>query len=182
MHKGKWIRDSEGDKRLVRISTSPKIEIPNPETPEIVNLPIVIDWTSLTHTTPSQFEQISVVSESEFESLSLSTMSVHGDNESQQGGDDLKYDPQIPTLRQLLQPERNATPSCILLPATAGNFHFRNGMIQLIPIFHGLDGERPYLHIREFEEVCATFNDQNCPEDVIRLKLFPFSLKDKSKT
>ena len=27
-----------------------------------------------------------------------------------------------------------------------------------------------------------TFNDQNCPEDVIRLKLFPFSLKDKAKT
>ena len=36
--------------------------------------------------------------------------------------------------------------------------------------------------MREFEEVCATFNDQACSEDVIKLKLFPFSLKDKGKT
>lgn len=55
-------------------------------------------------------------------------------------------------------------------------------MIQILPTFHGMDSEKPYLHIREFEDTCETFGDQSCPQDVIRLKLFPFSLKDKAKT
>jgi len=37
------------------------------------------------------------------------------------------------------------------------------------------------LHLREFEEVCNTYNDSNCNMNTIRLKLFPFSLKDKAK-
>jgi len=37
------------------------------------------------------------------------------------------------------------------------------------------------LHLKEFEEVCNTYNDSNCSMNTIRLKLFPFSLKDKAK-
>ena len=55
-------------------------------------------------------------------------------------------------------------------------------MISLFPKFHGLDSENPSLHFKEFEEVCATFHDQSCNEEIIRLKLFPFSLKDKANT
>ena len=55
-------------------------------------------------------------------------------------------------------------------------------MITLLPNFHGLKSENLYLHLKEFEEVCVTFNDQNCTEDIVKLKLFPFSLKDKAKT
>ena len=55
-------------------------------------------------------------------------------------------------------------------------------MISLLPKFHGLDFENPYLHFKEFEELCSTFHDQSCNEETIRLKLFPFSLKDKAKT
>jgi len=33
--------------------------------------------------------------------------------------------------------------------------------------------------MKEFEEVCSTCMDHTVNEDVIRLKLFPFSLKDK---
>lgn len=36
------------------------------------------------------------------------------------------------TLRELLLPRNNATCSCIVFPDDVGNFHFRNGMIQLI--------------------------------------------------
>ena len=55
-------------------------------------------------------------------------------------------------------------------------------MITLLPNFHGLESKSPYLHLKEFEEVSVTFNDQNCTEDIGKLKLFPFSLKDKAKT
>jgi len=85
------------------------------------------------------------------------------------------------TLRVLLMLTWNATPSCIVFPPNAGAFHFKNGMIQLLPAYHGLKSEQPYLHIKEFEEVCATFNDQACTKELIRLKLFPFSVKDKAK-
>lgn len=55
-------------------------------------------------------------------------------------------------------------------------------MILLLPNFHGLEYESPYLHFRDFDEVCATFNDQVCTTEIIKLKLFHFSLKDKAKT
>jgi len=58
-------------------------------------------------------------------------------------------------------------------PPDASHFNFKPCIIQLLPFFHGLDLENPYLRLREFEEVCNTYND---------LKLFPFSLKDKAKT
>ena len=55
-------------------------------------------------------------------------------------------------------------------------------MISLLPKFHGLDSENPYLHFKEFEEVYSTFYDQSCNKEIIRLQLFPSSLKDRAKT
>ncbi|XP_022859157.1 uncharacterized protein LOC111379951, partial [Olea europaea var. sylvestris] len=98
--------------------------------------------------------------------------SIHDENENQQ----------VRTMRDYLQPPRNSTPSCFIFPLNANNFRFKSGMIPLLPNFHGLESESPYLHLKEFEEVCATFNDQTCPNEIVKLKLFPFSLKDKAKT
>jgi len=66
-------------------------------------------------------------------------------------------------------------------PPDASHFNFKPGINQLLSSFHGLDLENPYLHLREFEEVCNTYNDLNCSINTIRLKLFSFSLKDKAK-
>ena len=51
----------------------------------------------------------------------------------------------------------------------------------LLPIFHGMASKNPYLHIRELEEVCNTFKEETATMDLMRLKLFPFTLKDKAK-
>jgi len=67
-------------------------------------------------------------------------------------------------------------------PPDASHFNFKPDIIQLLPSFHGLDLENSYLHLREFEEVCNTYNDSNCSMNSIRLKLFHFSLKYKAKT
>jgi len=67
-------------------------------------------------------------------------------------------------------------------PLDASHFYFKPDIIQLLPSFHGLDLENPYLHLMEFEEVCNTYNDSNCSMNTIRLKLFSFLLKDKAKT
>jgi hypothetical protein len=88
----------------------------------------------------------------------------------------------VRTLRDHMNPTRTSAPSCIVFPPDASHFNFKPDIIQLLPSFHGLDLENPYLHLREFEEVCNTYNDSNCSMNTIRLKLFPFSLKDKAKT
>ena len=54
-------------------------------------------------------------------------------------------------------------------------------MIPLLPNFYSLDSKSLYLHLKEFDEVCATFDDQTCTNEIVKLKLFPFSLKDKAK-
>jgi hypothetical protein len=81
-----------------------------------------------------------------------------------------------------MSPRRTSAPSCIVFPSDASHFNFKPDFIQLLPFFHGLDLENPYLHLREFEEVCNTYNDVNYSMNTIRLKLFPFSLKGKAKT
>ena len=101
-----------------------------------------------------------------------------GDNQSQHGHDQN----QPRTLRDYMNPTRTGAPSCIVFPPEASRFNFKPGIIQLLPTFHGLESENPYLHLRDFEEVCNTYTDQNCSMNIIRLKLFPFSLKDKFKT
>ena len=88
----------------------------------------------------------------------------------------------IRTLRDYLQPIRASTPSCIVFRKFVGSFEMKPGEIQLLPKFHGLDYENPYLYLKEFDEVCATLQYNNITDDVVRLKLFPFSLKEKAKS
>ena len=51
----------------------------------------------------------------------------------------------------------------------------------LLPTFHGMESENPYLHIREFEKVYNNFKEETTTVDLMRLKCFPFTLKDKAK-
>jgi hypothetical protein len=89
---------------------------------------------------------------------------------------------QVRTLRDYMNPTRTSAPSCIVFPPDASHFNFKPDIIQILLSFHGLELENPYLHLREFKEVCNTYNDSNCSMNTIRLKLFLFSLKDKAKT
>ncbi|XP_027172203.1 uncharacterized protein LOC113771849 [Coffea eugenioides] len=57
------------------------------------------------------------------------------------------------TLRELATPELTHQPLCITFPTLAENtsFELKSGLIQLLPSFHGLSGEEPHKHIKEFE-------------------------------
>ena len=107
--------------------------------------------------------------------------SDHEDDRDSNVGDTNQNHP-IRTIRDYLQPPRGTSNSCIVLPInTPENFTLKSGMLQHIPSFHGVDSKNPYLYLKDFEEVCATFKEANTDEEVMRLKLFPFSLKDKGK-
>ena len=54
-------------------------------------------------------------------------------------------------------------------------------LVPLLPTFHGMESKNPYSHMREFEEACNTFKEETTTVDLMRLKLFPFTLKDKAK-
>jgi hypothetical protein len=106
------------------------------------------------------------------------TTPTMADNESVHAEDENR---QVRTMRDYLQPTRSSSPSCFIFPLNANNFRFKPGMIALLPNFHGLESESAYSFLKDFEDVCVTFNDQQCTNEIVKLKLFPFSLKDKAK-
>jgi hypothetical protein len=57
------------------------------------------------------------------------------------------------TFRDHMNPTRTSAPSCIVFSFDASHFNFKPSIIQLLPTFHDLNLENPYLHLREFEEV-----------------------------
>ena len=82
------------------------------------------------------------------------------------------------SMRDHIHLPQMSVPSCIVPPTE--EMVVRSYLVPLLPTFHGMEGENPYTHIREFEEVCNTFKDTN-QLDLMKLKLFPFTLKDRAK-
>jgi hypothetical protein len=68
----------------------------------------------------------------------------------------------------------------VAVPANTGNFEIKPGVVQLMPKFRGLDSENPYMHLKEFDMVCAMHLSKF--DDVVKLLLFPFSLIEKAKS
>ncbi|KAF7812340.1 uncharacterized protein G2W53_033316 [Senna tora] len=95
--------------------------------------------------------------------------------------EEMAGDPLRP-LKEYFTPSKYDSPSSTRLPEIGANqFEIKPSIIQMLPSFYGLSSENPYKHIDEFLEVCSTFKLPNVSEDAIRLRLFPFSLKDKAK-
>ncbi|KAI4325824.1 hypothetical protein MLD38_031187 [Melastoma candidum] len=66
----------------------------------------------------------------------------------------------------------------------ANNFEIKPAIIQLVQNqcqFGGNVSDEPNAHIASFLEICDTFKSNGVSDDVIRLRLFPFSLRNKAK-
>ena len=83
------------------------------------------------------------------------------------------------SMRDHIHPPRMSAPSYFVPPTE--QMVVRPYLISLLPTFHGMESENPYSHMREFEEVCNTFKEETVTMDLMRLKIFPFTLKDKAK-
>ncbi|XP_071921786.1 uncharacterized protein [Coffea arabica] len=87
------------------------------------------------------------------------------------------------TLWELAAPNLNQQPLCITFPSLNDNtpFELKSGLIHLLPSFHGLPGEEPYKHLQEFDVVCNSMKPPGITEEQIKMRAFPFSLKDSAK-
>ena len=62
------------------------------------------------------------------------------------------------TLKELIAPDLHQQPLCITLltlDATT-TFDLKSRLIHLLPTFHGLVGEDPHKHMKEFHIVCTS--------------------------
>ncbi|PKA48167.1 hypothetical protein AXF42_Ash020512 [Apostasia shenzhenica] len=89
-------------------------------------------------------------------------------------------------LREYALPSINGANTSVVRPAVqANNFEIKPALIQMIQQsvqFYGLPSDDPNTHIANFLEICDTFKHNGVSDDAIRLRLFPFSLKDKAKS
>nr|GEW43963.1 O-acyltransferase WSD1-like [Tanacetum cinerariifolium] len=74
-------------------------------------------------------------------------------------------------------------PSPIVYPTAANgvvsNFKIQPNCIAILPVFRG--HAEPYAHLREFFSIADTYQVNNTTKDGVRLRLYPFSLKDQAK-
>jgi len=61
------------------------------------------------------------------------------------------------------------------------NFEIKSSMIQMLSVFRRLANENPYQHIKKFEDICGTMKYNQMTEESLKLRIFPFFLKEKAK-
>ncbi|CAL8168465.1 unnamed protein product [Prunus armeniaca] len=112
------------------------------------------------------------------ESEGSSTMAeIPNNNNNVEGGGALVVQPRKP-LREFSIPKVTDQPSCIVYPQlTVDRFELKSGMIHLLPTYYGNTIEDPYMHIKQFFEICATIKIHGLDDEQIKMRLFPFTQK-----
>ena len=89
------------------------------------------------------------------------------------------------TLRQFSAPSSSHIPTG-LNQNQAGDdgFELKTGLMNMVQAspFYGKASEDANAHLQNFLEVSNTINPKGTTEDIVRLRLFPFSLLEKAKT
>ena len=103
-----------------------------------------------------------------------------------EGADEVNPPPRRPAFKTYLQPNTEGHSSCIVIPREGGElFELKASMVHMLQTavqFGGLPSEDPNAHITDFISMCDTLKpNREISDNVIRLKLFPFSLRDKAK-
>ena len=127
--------------------------------------------------TACRLERIGSPKEQGYE-VSLNSDQIEPPPEEQQSQQGIQRDPNAyRSIRDHIHSPRVSAPSCIMPPVE--DMIVRPYILPLLPTFHGMESKNPYSHIRDFEEVCNTFKEDATNLDLMRLKFFPLTLKDK---
>ncbi|KAL0451374.1 UNVERIFIED_CONTAM: hypothetical protein Slati_1115500 [Sesamum latifolium] len=85
------------------------------------------------------------------------------------------------SIKELNALNPNQQPLCFTFPDAEDDFELKSGLINLFSSFHGLLGEDPHKHLKEFHVVCAGMRPHGIIDEQLYLRAFPFSLKDRAK-
>ena len=89
--------------------------------------------------------------------------------------------PQERPFKDYFSPLANLSTSCIRYPNVAArSFELNPSVLNCFPTFYGLENEDPYNHSNDFHAICQTFKYENFSNNDVKLRLFPFSLKNRA--
>ena len=100
--------------------------------------------------------KIETPQETELE-VCLNIMNVPPKDQNSQHGQEDNFNA-YRSMRDHMHPPRMSAPSCIVPPIE--RLVVRPHIVPLLHPFHGRESENPYAHIREFEDVCNTFQEE----------------------
>ena len=133
----------------------------------------------LDRNTTGRLERVSSPLQQGYE-VSLQSGQMEPPLEEQQSQQGVQRNPNVyRSMRDHIHPPRVSAPSCIIPPTE--DVSVRPYLVPLLPTFNVMENENPYTHIREFEEVCTTFKEGATDMELLKLKAFPLTLKDKAK-
>ena len=69
------------------------------------------------------------------------------------------------TLRELVEPDEDQIPLCIVIPPTTQPFELKPRLIHLLPIFKGNSGDDPHKHLKDFHMVCDSMRPHGISEE-----------------
>ncbi|CAN6566345.1 unnamed protein product [Malus baccata var. baccata] len=89
---------------------------------------------------------------------------------------------ELRALEDFAQPIIPNSPSCILLPTEARNYDLKSSHFHMLSSFYGLPNEDPLAHVKEFYNVVSGLPLQGVSEANLRMRVFPYTLKDRAKS
>ncbi|CAM8994124.1 unnamed protein product [Rhodiola kirilowii] len=85
-------------------------------------------------------------------------------------------------MRGVCAPFIDEEPWCIRLDEDADDIEIKSGVIHHLPKFGGMPDENPLRHLKEFHGICMSMKAASVPENIFKLKTFPFSLESQAKS
>nr|GEU36375.1 reverse transcriptase domain-containing protein [Tanacetum cinerariifolium] len=88
------------------------------------------------------------------------------------------------TMEELLQAPTEGYEEAIVIPKiNADHFEIKMNLLQLVQAnpYHGFERENPHTHINNFKRITSTLKFRDVPNDVIKLMMFPYSLKGTAR-
>ncbi|CAL2239340.1 unnamed protein product [Prunus armeniaca] len=74
-----------------------------------------------------------------------------------------------------------ASPSSILLAIVARNYELKSSHLNMLHSFYDLPNEDPLTHMKDIFNVVSSFPLTGVTEGQLRMRVFPYTLKDKAK-
>ena len=98
--------------------------------------------------------------------IATNIMEPQGEDQQSQHGLNAEIFHLYQSMWDYMHPPRMSAPSCIVPPSE--QTIIRSYLVPLHPQFHRMENENPYTHIKDFEEVCNTFQEGTASIDLMR--------------